>query len=54
MLLQLDEGLEGLTIGMLTKRTATENAWSMEEVQVFLAEVRVDLRNPKLHGQYDL
>ena len=52
--LQLEQGLEGLTIGMLTQRTPTEDAWSMEEVQVLLAEVRQDLKNPKLHGQFDL
>jgi hypothetical protein len=52
--LQFEQGLEGLTIGMLTHRTPTENAWPMEEVHVLLAQVRADLKNPKCHGLYDL
>jgi len=28
--------------------------WKAEEVQVMLAKVRKDLRDPKIHAQFDL
>ncbi|OQV04128.1 Methyltransferase domain-containing protein [Cladophialophora immunda] len=49
--LQFQAGMEGIAIGCLA-RTA-DDPWSIEEVQVLLAEARRDMKNPKIHGQYD-
>ncbi|KAH0846300.1 putative methyltransferase [Fonsecaea pedrosoi] len=50
--LQFQAGMEGIALGCLA-RTAGD-PWSIEEVQVLLAETRRDMKNPKIHGQYDL
>lgn len=46
----LEEGLEGFTIRLLTQVLK----WKPEEVQVLLANVRKDFRDPKIHAQFDL
>jgi len=43
------EGIEGFTMGLFTRMLG----WTAEEVQVLLAGVRKDLRNPKIHVQQD-
>ncbi|KAJ5720493.1 uncharacterized protein N7483_008427 [Penicillium malachiteum] len=42
-------GMEGYAMWLLTKFGAPE-PWTPEEVQVYLAHVRADLKNPKIHG----
>lgn len=42
-------GLEGYAIWLLTKFGAP-SPWTKEEVEVYLAKVRVELKNPKYHG----
>ncbi|KAL8728117.1 MAG: hypothetical protein Q9181_005459 [Wetmoreana brouardii] len=44
------EGLEAFTLRLFTQFLG----WRTEEVQVLLANVRKDLRNPKIHAQFDL
>ena len=46
--IQLMEGMEGYTLFCLTKFGEPE-PWSAEEVQVYLAKVRQELADPKLH-----
>ncbi|KAL8788500.1 MAG: hypothetical protein Q9195_007277 [Heterodermia aff. obscurata] len=46
----VEEGLEGFTLRLFTQVLK----WDPEEVQVLLANVRKNLRDPKLHVQYDL
>ncbi|OAP61314.1 hypothetical protein AYL99_03515 [Fonsecaea erecta] len=50
--LQFQAGMEGIAIGCLVR--TEPDPWSIEEVQALLAEARRDMRNPKIHGQYDL
>ena len=49
-LVTLEEGLEGMTMRLLTQVLG----WKREEVQILLANVRKDFRDPKLHAQLDL
>ena len=49
-MVQIEEGLEGLTMRLYTQHLK----WKPEEVQVLLADVRKEMRNPKIHVQYDL
>jgi len=49
-LLQMQMAIEGICLGTLTN---APQPWSVEEIQVFLAQIRDDLRNPKIHAQYD-
>ena len=49
-LVQLEDGLEGFTLRLFTQALQ----WKAEEVQVLLANVRKDLRDPKIYAQYDL
>ncbi|KAJ5668909.1 hypothetical protein N7462_009979 [Penicillium macrosclerotiorum] len=42
-------GLEGYTMWLLTKFGAP-TPWSVDEVQVYLAKVRADLKKPSIHG----
>lgn len=53
-LIQWDRGLEGISIGCLSKSWAEEPAWSIEDIHVLVAEARADARNRKYHGQYTL
>ena len=48
--LQMQQGLEGIALATLTR----SGEWTLEEVQVLVAKARQDLRNPRIHGQYDL
>ncbi|KAL8999369.1 MAG: hypothetical protein Q9169_001795 [Polycauliona sp. 2 TL-2023] len=48
-LVQIEDGLEGFTLRLFTQMLG----WKSEEVQVLLANVRKDLRNPKIHAQFD-
>jgi hypothetical protein len=52
-LVQLETGLEGIGLASLTRGGPVE-AWRPVEVQVLLAKARQDLRNSKIHAQYDL
>ena len=49
-LVQVEEGLEGFTLRLFTQMLK----WDPKEVQVLLANVRKNLRDPKIHAQYDL
>lgn len=49
-LVTLEDGLEGMTLRLLTQVLG----WKSEEVQVLLANVRKDFRDPKIHAQLDL
>ncbi|KAL8638409.1 MAG: hypothetical protein Q9228_004440 [Teloschistes exilis] len=46
----IEEGLEAFTLRLFTQVLG----WQQEEVQVLLANVRKDLRDPKIHAQFDL
>ena len=48
-LIQVEEGLEGFTLRLFTQVLK----WDPKEVQVLLANVRKNLRDPKIHAQYD-
>lgn len=50
-LLQMETAIEGICLGTLPH---APQPWSVEEIQVFLAHIRKDFRNPQFHGQYDL
>lgn len=49
-LVQVEDGLEAFTLRLFTQFLG----WKTEEVQVLLANVRKDLRDPKIHAQFDL
>ncbi|KAI4275155.1 MAG: hypothetical protein L6R38_005941 [Xanthoria sp. 2 TBL-2021] len=49
-LVQMENGLEGFTLRLFTQTLG----WKSEEVHVLLANVRKDLRNPRIHAQLDL
>ncbi|KAI4272083.1 MAG: hypothetical protein L6R35_006495, partial [Caloplaca aegaea] len=48
-LVQIEEGLEAFTLRLFTQLLR----WSTEEVQALLANVRKNLRDPKIHAQFD-
>lgn len=48
-LVSLEDGLEGMTLRLLTQVLG----WKPESVQVLLANVRRDFRDPKIHAQLD-
>ena len=48
-LVQLEDGLEGFTLRLFTQHLD----WKREEVDVMLAKVRKDLRDPRIHATYD-
>lgn len=50
-LLQMLEAVEAICLGTLPH---APQPWSYEEIQVFLAGIRRDFTNRKIHGQYDL
>ena len=50
-LLQLEEGIEGVCLGILTQGV---EPWSFEEVQVFLGQLRKEMRDRKIHAIFDL
>ena len=49
-LVSLEDGLEGMTLRLLTQVLG----WTAESVQVLLASVRKDFRDPSIHAQLDL
>lgn len=49
-LVQIEEGLEAFTLRLFTQMLK----WDTKEVQVLLADVRKNLRDPKIHTQFDL
>ena len=49
-LVQIEDGLEGFTLRLYTQFLG----WKPEEVAVLLANVRKDLRDPKIHAQFEL
>jgi hypothetical protein len=49
-LLNVLDGIEAFTIALFTRMLG----WSAENVQVLLADVRKDLRDPTIHAQLDL
>lgn len=49
--LQIMEGLESISLGTLR---ITDGSLTVEQIQAFLAEVRNDLHDPKIHAIYDL
>ena len=49
-LVQIEDGLEAFTLRLFT----TVLGWQLEEVQVLLANVRKDIRDPRIHAQFDL
>jgi SAM-dependent methyltransferase len=50
-LLQMQTAIEGICLGTLPH---APQPWSDEEIQIFLAQIRNDMRNRKIHAQYDL
>ena len=48
--MQIEDGLEAFTLRLFTQVLG----WKAEEVQVLLANVRKDIRDPKIHAQFDL
>ncbi|KAF6219056.1 hypothetical protein HO133_005600 [Letharia lupina] len=48
-LAQIEAGIEGFTLRLFTQFLG----WKPEEVQVLLANVRKDLRDPRIHAQLD-
>jgi len=49
-LANIDGGLEGLSMALLTRGCG----WSKEEVLAFLAGVRRDMRNPRIHAYWPI
>lgn len=49
-LVQIEEGLEAFTLRIYTQYLG----WKADEVQILLANVRKDLRDPTMHAQFDL
>ena len=49
-LVQIEDGLEAFTLRLFTSVLG----WRLEEVQVLLANVRKDLRDPKIRAQFEL
>ncbi|KXL42988.1 hypothetical protein M433DRAFT_70868, partial [Acidomyces richmondensis BFW] len=53
-LIQMEQAVEGICLGVLTQLGPEAGGpWTWEQIQVFLAEIRNDMRNKKIHGVYD-
>lgn len=53
-LVQMDKAIEGICLGVLTQLPPEAGGpWSWEEVQVFLADIKKDMRNKRFHSLYD-
>ena len=53
-LVQMDKAIEAICLGVLTQLPPEAGGpWSWEEIQVFLAGIRKDMRNKKIHSLYD-
>lgn len=50
MLENLDPGLEGLSMGIFTRALG----WTKKETEVFLAGVRKDMRDTKIHSYWKM
>ena len=53
-LFQWEQGIEGISIGCLSRAISDEPVWSMEEIRVLMAQAKADARNRRFHGQYSL
>ncbi|KAL1953535.1 hypothetical protein VTO42DRAFT_2633 [Malbranchea cinnamomea] len=51
---QFDRGMDGMAIGTLLRNTGTKRPWTMEEIQVLMAHCRAEMKNPKVHGQFEM
>lgn len=52
---QVEAALEAIAIGCLGGRTpGKDKPWTKEEITVFCAMARAEMKNPAVHGQYDL
>ena len=49
-IVQIEDGLEGFTLRLFIQHLG----WTAEEVHVLLANVRKDLRDPRIHAQFDM
>ena len=49
-LANVEPGLEGLSMAIFTRALG----WSKEETEVFLADVRKDLKNTKMHSYWEM
>ena len=49
-LIQVEQGLEAFSLRLFTQMLK----WDQKEVEALLADVRKNLRDPKLHAQFDL
>lgn len=53
-LVQMEKAIEAVCLGVLTELPPEAGGpWAWSEIQVFLAEIRKDMRNKKIHGLYD-
>lgn len=51
---QISKGFEGFCYGMLTHLPEDAGGpWNADEIEVFLAQLRKDMTNKKIHGVYD-
>lgn len=48
-LVQLEDGLEGFLLRLFTQHLD----WTRQEVDVLIAKVRKDFRDPRIHAQYN-
>jgi hypothetical protein len=46
----LGEGMSGLSMALFTRILG----WSVEQVEVFVASARRDMRNPTIHGYFPM
>jgi hypothetical protein len=49
-MVNMDEGPEGLSLMLFTRALK----WTPEQVQLFLMDVRKDVKNPNIHSYYYL
>jgi len=53
-LVQMEKAVEAICLAVLPDLPPEAGGpWSWEAVQVFLADIRKDMRNKKIHGLYD-
>lgn len=53
-LVQMEKAVEAICLAVFTQLPPEAGGpWSWEAVQVFLADIRKDMRNKKIHGLYD-
>jgi hypothetical protein len=46
----MESAFEGIALATLTR----DGSWTPEEVQALVAKTNQALKDPKIHGQYDL